>query len=78
MTDWLLILIVLGLGLWNLNLHAANQGLKRQLELQALQIDQLYAQVYDGSYQSTTGCLDTFLWLGVVGLIGLIVIGASL
>lgn len=78
MTEWLLILIVLGLGLWNLSLHAANQGLKRQLELQALQIDQLYAHINGGSYQNTTGCLDTLLWLGVIGLIVLILFGGSL
>lgn len=76
--EWIWILIVLGLGLWNLSLHTANQDLKRQLEWQAQQIDQLYAQINGGSYQSTTGCLDTLLWLGVAGLIMLLLFGASL
>ncbi|MCX7841104.1 MAG: hypothetical protein N2559_16835 [Anaerolineae bacterium] len=76
--EWLWILVVLGLGLWNLQLHAANQYLRRQLEWQALQNQLLYTQANSGVYQDTTGCLDTLLWLGVAGLIALILFGASL
>lgn len=77
--EWLWILVVLGLGLWNLQLHAANQYLRRQLESLALQIDQLlYTQANSESYQDTTGCLDTILWLGVAVLIAVILFGASL
>jgi|YNPBryantNP2012_1023418.scaffolds.fasta_scaffold03572_1 hypothetical protein len=78
MNEWLWILAVAGLVLWNLSLQADNKRLEQWIYFQAQEIYNLREQINGGAYQNGMGCLDILLWLSIAALIVLILVGASL
>jgi multisubunit Na+/H+ antiporter MnhB subunit len=79
MNDWLWILALVGLVLWNLSLQANNKRLEQRIYYQAQEIYNLREQVNGGAYQQNgMGCLGILLWLSIAALIALILLGVSL